>query len=188
MRRNYSWSLVIAGGVLLTALALIGEGRLWSQPAAGAEELSLASSYAVFALEVGGEQMGNFTSCSGLGMSNAIDSGTVVLPSGMMVMQAAPGPIQPSQITLRSEEPGSMALWQWRKMMDSGVLNAALREGYITLYDSTFAQPVATWAFHQGWPATVMFNEGKLEVVIAHTGVEMVAPGGGSTTPAGRTR
>jgi hypothetical protein len=75
-----------------------------------------------------------------------------------------------------------------RKVMDSGAFNAALREGYITLYDSTFAQPAAMWAFHKGWPATVMINEGKLEVVIAHAGVEMVAPGGGSTTPAGRTR
>lgn len=188
MRRNYSWSLVIAGGVLLTALALIGDGRLWSQQAAGDEELSLASGYAVFTLEAGGEQMGNFTSCSGLGSSNVVDSGTVVLPSGMMVMQATPGPLQPSQITLRSEEPGSMALWQWRRTMDSGIPNAALREGRVIMYDARLTQPLATWVFHKGWPATVMFNEGKLEVVIAHAGLEMVSPGGGSTTPAGRSK
>lgn len=189
MRRNYAWSLPIVGGVLLTALALLSEGRLWGQRAEGDEELSLASSYALYTLDVGGDVMGSFNSCSGLGSSNEIDCGTVVLPSGMMATQSSPGPLRPYQITLQGEEPGAIPLWQWRRVMDSSGLNAALREGRITMYDSRFAEPVATWVFHKGWPATVMFQEGKLEVVIVHEGLEMVTPGGtSSTTPKGRTK
>ncbi len=91
--------------------------------------------------------------------------------------------IEAHEITLRSEEPGSLALWQWRRVMDSGGFNAALREGSITMYYG-YPEPAARWVFHRGWPAKVMFNDGKLEVVIAHAGVEMVDTGasGGTTT------
>jgi hypothetical protein len=187
MRRNYSWSLVIAGGVLLTALALIGDGRLWSQQAAGDEELSLASSYVSYTLDIGGEYMGTFTSCSGLGMSNEIEYQYLTVPPGVGVERASPGPVKACQITLGSEEPGTPALWQWRRAMDAGGYSAALREGRITMSNGLL-EPAGVWVFHKGWPATVMLNEGKLEVVIAHEGLEMVSPGGGSTTPAGRTR
>ncbi len=190
MKRNYSWPLFVVGAVLLTAFALIGQGRLWSQPAAGDEELSLASSYAVFTLEASGTgPLGNFISCSGLGMSNEIDYGYTTLPPGLPAMQSSPGALEAHEITLRSEEPGNFALWQWRKIMDSGGFNAALREGSITMYDSRYPEPVATWVFHKGWPAKVMFQDGKLEVVIAHAGVEMVAPGGGGAAGMkGRTK
>ena len=188
MKRNLSWSLLVVGGVVLTALALVGDGRLWGQKADGDEELSLAASYAVYTLDLGGDLMGNFTNCSGLGSANELDSGTVVLPSGMMALRSAPGLLQPYHVTLQGQEPGSVSLWQWRRTMDNGGFDAALREARITMYDTRFAEPVATWILHRVWPAKVMFNEGKLEVELAYEGVEMVTPGGGATVPKGRTK
>jgi len=187
MKRNYSWPTVILGGLLLTALALVGEGRLWSQPAAGDEELALASSYASYTLDIGGEYMGTFSSCSGLGMSNEIEYQYITVPPGIPAVQAVPGRVKACQIILGSETAGSPALWQWRRAMDTGGYSAALREARITM-NSGLMEPDGVWVCHKAWPATVMLNDNKLEVVIAHEGVEIVGAGGSSGAPKGRTK
>jgi hypothetical protein len=187
MKRNYSWSLAVAGAVVLTTFALIGDGRLWGQKAEN-EDIAIAAGGTVFLLDVSGDQMGEFSLCSGLGSSNLVDTATVVLPSGMEVLQQAPGVLQRHRITLRGMGPGSPAAWQWRTIMDSGGFNAAVREGQITMFEAGSSQPVAAWVFHKGWPASLIFEAGELKLEIIHEGLEMVGAGGGVVAPKARTK
>jgi hypothetical protein len=47
---------------------------------------------------------------------------------------------------------------------------------------SNSGQEYARWAFRNGWPAKLSFNEGVLELVIVHDGLELVTPATSGTT------
>ena len=82
MDRRVRWSVLVAGSAALTALALIGDGRLWGQ-GPEAQPISVAGADSlVYLLELQGQQMGEYAECSGLGSHHQMDERAVVTTTG----------------------------------------------------------------------------------------------------------
>jgi phage tail-like protein len=83
-----------------------------------------------------------------------------------------------SDITLERRVDTSKALWEWRKEIEDGDVDAARRDGSIVLKDSMDAE-VGRWNFIAGWPSKwtgadldAGSNEVATEkVVITHEGL-----------------
>jgi len=179
MKRKYSWPLIAICGVVLVSLALTDSGELWGQRTGG-QALVLASgdSY-IFRLQLqqGIEQ--DYTDCTGLGSSNAIDEATRITNAGIVFTEKTPGTLEWHNITLTRDGPGNAGLWQWRRAMQELNSAMAIQDGTITVLTAGSAEPVAQWAFHDGWAARLTFNGSREELVIVHEGLERIDAGEG---------
>ncbi len=184
MNRRYYWLVLFAGGAALTALALVGDGRLWGQPAQ-APSISINSESFVYRLELQGQPVGEYTECSGLGSHHEIEEQVVITAAGAVVMESTPGVLRWHKIILRRTTPSDAAIWQWRQIMEDKGLASSLRDGRISLYGAGSSTPLAQWTFTQGWPASLVFDGSQEELVIVHEGLDRV--GAGSTSTATRT-
>jgi len=183
MRRRYFWPLLLACSLALITLALAGEGQK-ADPTAPAEA---APGPFVYVLETDGQLIGEFTSCVGLGSSNEIEEQTAITTNGQIVTKAGFGALQWPPIRLRREGPGDVAVWQWRKMVESMGLNAPPRTGHISMYTAGSTQSLAVWSFQKAWPVRLVCDEGRLELVIIHDGLSLAGTEPATRT-AGRTR
>lgn len=188
MNRRVHWSILLAGGVILMTLALIGDGRLRGQKAEAQPISTAGSESLVYVLDLQGEPMGEYIECSGLGSHHEIEERAVVAPTGSVIMQGAPGALQWHRIALKRSAPGDIRIWQWRKTMEEVGLSPSLREGRITLYQAGSMQPLAQWTFRRGWPASLTCDGGEEELVIVHEGLTRsgTTGTGGTTTPSRR--
>jgi phage tail-like protein len=183
MRRKYSWSLIVISSVALITLAVVGEGRLWGQKL-DIESLSVAgSNFFIFLLELEGQQMESYSECSGLGSSNDVEQETAVTDAGVVLTQKTPGVLQWHNITLRRTSPSDVKVWQWRKAMEDGDLNQAIRDGAIVMFRAGSLEPFAQWSFRNGWAARLSFDGSVEELTIVHEGLERVGAGSGSVLP-----
>lgn len=184
MKRKYTWPLIAVCGVLLVSLALIDSGQLWGQKAGGQPFVAAGDDFYIFRLQLqeGVEQ--DYTECTGLGSSNVIEEATGVTDRGIVFTEKTPGTLQWPNITLRRDSPSDPAVWQWRKAMEDLNLDMAIRNGSIIMLTVGSSEPVAQWAFRDGWAARLTFNGSREELVIAHEGLERI--GAGSLAPPAR--
>jgi len=104
-----------------------------------------------FHVELDGIDIGAFKEASG------VDSETEIIEykeamGSRMVIRKVPGAMKWSDITLKKRIDAKTDLWDWRKKVEEGDIDAARVNGSIVLYDST-DQEVARWNFEQGWPS-----------------------------------
>jgi len=184
MKCRYLWFVLFASAAALATSALVGDGRLWGQ-IMGGEPISISSESFVYLLELGGQQVGEYVECAGLGSYHEVEEQTVVTAAGSVVMEGAPGVLRWRKITLRRTTPGDTAVWQWRRTMEKTGLSSSLRDGRITLYGSGSSVPLAQWTFTEGWPASLVFDGSQEELVIVHNGLERI--GATSTSTATRS-
>ena len=117
-----------------------------------ADELPLIGFH--FSLELQGKVKGYFTECSGIGSEHEVAEHKVVSPSGQQIVMKIPGRLKWNDITLKKGITSAMDIWDWRKQVEDGQVEAARCNGSITMLDQTLS-PVAQWDFNRAWPTKV---------------------------------
>ena len=107
-----------------------------------------------FSLELQGKVKGYFTECSGIGSEHEVAEHKVVSPSGQQIVMKIPGRLKWNDITLKKGITSAMDIWDWRKQVEDGQVEAARCNGSITMLDQTLS-PVAQWDFNRAWPTKV---------------------------------
>ncbi|HRQ36779.1 MAG TPA: phage tail protein [Chloroflexota bacterium] len=128
-----------------------------------------------FGIEIQGVVSGFFTECSGLGSEQEIIEHKVITESGQEVVMKLPGRLKWENITLKRGITSSMDIWNWRKQVEDGNVDAARHNGSVVMYDHML-KPVARWNFENAWPVKVSGPQPKAdsneigveELTIAH--------------------
>jgi phage tail-like protein len=105
-----------------------------------------------FVLEVDSVEMGSFRKCSGIESETETIEYKEATKDGKMIIRKVPGAMKWSDITLERRIDASKSLWEWRKQVIEGDIDAARRNGSIVAKDSKQAE-VARWNFTAGWPS-----------------------------------
>jgi phage tail-like protein len=105
-----------------------------------------------FVLEVDSVEMGSFRKCSGIESETETIEYKEATKEGKMIIRKVPGAMKWSDITLERRIDASKSLWEWRKQVIDGDIDAARRNGSIVAKDSKQAE-VARWNFTAGWPS-----------------------------------
>ena len=132
-----------------------------------------------FHVELDGIDIGAFKEASGVDSETEIVEYKETTKDGKMLIRKLPGAMKWSDITLKKRIDQKKDLWDWRKEVEQGDIDAARRNGSIVLYDST-AKEVARWNFMNGWPSKwkgADLNAGENavaveEITITHEGLE----------------
>lgn len=133
-----------------------------------------------FKLDVQGKVTGFFTEISGVGSETETIEHKVVDPNTHQdIIQKVPGRLKWGDITLKRGITKDMDIWDWRGEVEEGDMNAARKNGSITMYNLKGAE-AARWNFVNGWPQKVTgpnlkadSNEyGVEELVIVHEGIK----------------
>jgi len=106
-----------------------------------------------FQLDLGGVVAGYFTEISGLGSENEVVEHKVV-EGGKQKVQKIPGRLKWGDITLKRGITAQMDIWQWRKQVEDGLVDAARTNGSIIMLDQELT-PIAQWDFENAWPSKV---------------------------------
>ena len=107
-----------------------------------------------FGVDIQGVVSGYFTECSGLGSEHEPIEHKVVTEAGQEVMLKLPGRLKWDNITLKRGITSSLDIWDWRKQVEDGTVDAARRDGSIVMYDQELNE-VARWNFERAWPLKV---------------------------------
>ena len=105
-----------------------------------------------FHVELDGVDIGAFKEASGIESKTEIVEYKEATKSGKMIIRKQPGAMSWTDITLKRRIDNSTELWDWRREVENGNIDAARRNGSIVLYDSTNSE-VARWNFEAGWPS-----------------------------------
>ena len=131
-----------------------------------------------YAVEIQGMVSGYFTECSGLGSEHEVIEHKVVDDQANEVVMKIPGRLKWENITLKRGITDNMDIWDWRKQVEDGDVEAARANGSIVMFDQHLTE-MARWNFEGGWPVKVSgpsvksdSNEiGIEELAIAHEGL-----------------
>jgi hypothetical protein len=179
MKRKYFWPITIICSVVLISLALSGVSRLWGQNVDTESPSDESSESFVFQLYLDSDLVAIYDECFGLGSSNDIEENTIVTDDGVTVIQKTPGILQWHNITLKRIGLSGLSnpsVWQWRKAMEDGDPNQAIRDGTIVMSRSDTSELLARWFFHRGWVSSLSFDGSIEELTIVHEGVERLTP------------
>ncbi len=132
-----------------------------------------------FYLDLAGTPAGFFTEVSGIGSETEVTEQKVTDGNGNTVILKIPGHQKWGDITLKRGITPNMQLWDWRRVVEQGQVDAARVNGSITMMDSQY-NPVAVWEFVKAWPSKISgpslkvdSNElGVEEITIVHEGIE----------------
>jgi len=132
-----------------------------------------------FHVELDGVDIGAFKEATGLQAETEIIEHKEVTGKGKMIIRKVPGAMKWSDISLKKSIDSGTQLWEWRKEVQDGDIDAARRNGSIVLYDS-MQNEVARWNFFSGWPskwtgADLNAGEDQVaveEISITHEGLE----------------
>ena len=103
-------------------------------------------------LEIGGVELASFRKCTGVEAETETIEYKEATKDGKMIIRKVPGAMKWSDITLERRIDESKALWEWRKQVEDGDIDAARRDGSIVIKDSQ-KKEVARWNFIAGWPS-----------------------------------
>ncbi|HLV34694.1 MAG TPA: phage tail protein [Spirillospora sp.] len=131
-----------------------------------------------FKLEVQGRITGFFTEISGLGSEHEVIEHKVVDENGNDLVQTLPGRLKWQPITLKRGITKVRDIWDWRKMVEDGKVDAARSNGTITMFNQEL-QPIAKWDFINAWPSKVTGPQlqsdsnsfGIEEMTLVHEGI-----------------
>ena len=137
---------------------------------------------AFFTIDFGGSVKGAFRECTGLGSENEVVEYKASGDKGKFVMKKVPGRMKWNNITLKRGITNAMDMWDWRKQVEEGKVDAARKNGSIIMYNQS-NDPIARWDFVQAWPnkltgpsANATNNEvGIEELEITHEGYKRVS-------------
>ncbi|MBP7051844.1 MAG: phage tail protein [Phycisphaerae bacterium] len=172
MKRAYSWPSTILLCVVLLSMCLVRDTRLWGQQ----DNVTLGSSESsefTFVLELYGDKVADYNECLGLGSSNEVEE-TTDQTDAITVKRGVPGALEWHTITLRRTGPSGKEMWSWRKAMEDGNMEQAVRDGTIIMYRADTSEPVAQWDFRDGWVSRLIVNGATEELTIVHNGIERV--------------
>lgn len=132
-----------------------------------------------FHVELDGVDIGAFKEASGVESETEIIEYKEAAEKGKMTIRKAPGAMKWSDITLKKRIDSATDLWDWRREVEEGDIDAARRTGSIVLYDSKQVE-VARWNFESGWPSKwkgADLNAGEdaiaiEEITITHEGLK----------------
>lgn len=133
-----------------------------------------------FEVEIQGAVQGYFTECSGLGSETETIEHKVMENKQEVVMKI-PGRLKWEDITLKRGITKTMDVWDWRKKVEEGKVEASRQNGSITMYDQE-RNPVAQWDFLRAWPSKVSGPQPKAdsneiaieEMTLVHEGIKRV--------------
>jgi phage tail-like protein len=172
MRRTYLWPVIILCAAVLISPSLFDDRGLRGDDGGAAPLSPEPSDSFIFQLELGGQVVAEYSECFGLGSSNEIEESVVQTDAGA-VKQKTPGVLEWHNITLRRIGPSSAQVWSsWRKAMEDGRPDQAIRNGAIIMFKSGSSEPLAKWDFTQGWPASLTIQGSAEELTIVHQGLE----------------
>jgi phage tail-like protein len=129
-----------------------------------------------FVLEIDGLEFATFSRCSGVGSETEV----VEFKGGgdLTSVRKVPGATTWADLVLGRPLDGSTTLWDWRRQVVEGDIDAARRSGSIVVKDSRQGE-VARWDFQNGWPsqyrAHLDASAGEAaveELVICHEGLQ----------------
>lgn len=131
-----------------------------------------------FHVELDSVDIGAFKEASGVDSETEIIEYKEATKEGRLIIRKVPGAMKWADITLKRGIDDSLALWEWRKQVEEGDIDAARRTGSIVLYDSR-GDEKARWSFDRGWPskwkgADLNAGEDQVaveEVTITHEGL-----------------
>lgn len=106
-----------------------------------------------FALELGGNVVGHFTTVSGLGSETTVTEHKIVV-DGKEVIRKIPGRLTWGDIELGRGVTSNLDLWEWRKQVTDGGVAGARANGSIVMYDQENTE-VARFNFENGWPSNL---------------------------------
>ena len=135
-----------------------------------------------FSVEFQGKVTGAFRECTGLGSENEVVEYKASGEKGEYVVRKVPGRLKWNNITLKRGITNAMDMWDWRKQVEEGKVEAARKNGSIIMYNQS-NEPIARWDFVQAWPnkltgpsANATNNEvGIEELEITHEGYKRVS-------------
>jgi phage tail-like protein len=132
-----------------------------------------------FQIKVEGTLSGFFTECSGLGSeSEVIDHKIMSDGAKDSIVRKIPGRLKWGDVTLKRGITANLDFWDWRKLVETGEVAKARKDGSIIMYDQEGTE-VARWNFTAGWPSKISgpsvksdSNEvGVEELTIVHEGI-----------------
>jgi phage tail-like protein len=121
-----------------------------------------------FYLELDGINVGAFRKCGGVEAETEIIEHKEATKDGKLIIRKVPGAMKWANIELEKALDAKKDLWEWRKQVEEGDIDAARRHGSIVVYDSKH-QEVARWNFFAGWPSKwkgADLNAGENQVAI----------------------
>ena len=132
----------------------------------------------IFVLEIDSVEMGSFRKCSGIESETETIEYKEATKDGKMIIRKVPGAMKWSDITMERRIDDTTSLWEWRKQVIEGDIDAARRNGSIVAKNSKMEE-VARWNFEAGWPSKwtgADFDAGSNEVatekvIITHEGL-----------------
>lgn len=135
-----------------------------------------------FALEIQGKVSGYFTEVSGLGSETEVIEHQVVGANNQQIVKKVPGRLKWENIVLKRGITDKIDIWQWRKAVVDGGVDANRHDGSVVMYNQGGSE-VARWNFLKAWPAKVSgpqpksdSNEiGVEEMTIVHEFIERVS-------------
>lgn len=107
-----------------------------------------------FSLEVSGKFTGFFTEISGLGSETEVTEHKVMGKESQEIVRKLPGRLKWNDLTLKRGITRNMDLWDWRKTVEKGNVDAARADGSVVLYDDAGGE-VARWNFEKAWPSKI---------------------------------
>lgn len=172
MKRTFSWTISVLCGLILMATALVGPSRIWGQKIDTLAEVTEDTTSFEFALELDGETVGFFDTCTGLVSASDVYEETVLTDDGLQMTQRRPGSkLLWADITLtRSVGATDETLWNWREQIESSGWENGLKDGEVVLYGP--GGETARWSFTNGWPVSLSVDESVEIVTIAHDGIQ----------------
>jgi phage tail-like protein len=131
-----------------------------------------------FVLEIDSVEIGSFRKVSGIESETETIEFKEVTKEGRMIIRKHPGAMKWADITLERRIDATRDLWEWRKKVIDGDVDAARKGGSIVAKDSKMKE-VARWTFENGWPSKwtgADFDAGSNEIatekiVITHEGL-----------------
>lgn len=134
-----------------------------------------------FAFEIQEEVKGFFTEVSGIGSETEFTEHKITV-NGVDVIKQIPARLKWEPIVLKRGITNEMDIWEWRKQVEDGQIEAARRNGSITMMDPTGQVVLARWDFVRALPSKVSGPQPKSdsgdiaieEMTIVHEGIKRV--------------
>ncbi|MCW2997664.1 MAG: hypothetical protein JWQ20_4083 [Conexibacter sp.] len=106
----------------------------------------------IFTLSLGGaEAAGYFAEVSGLSTEHQVIEHTAADAKGLPLPQRFPGQVKWANIVLKRGVDTKLDLWNWRKDVLDGKIDASRKDCTINVLDQT-AAVVVTYSFIRAWP------------------------------------
>jgi phage tail-like protein len=132
-----------------------------------------------FGIAVGAVE-GYFTEVSGLGSETEVVEHKIMAKGAKeSIIRKIPGRLKWGDIVLKRGITSNMDMYNWRKQVEQGKVEAARLDGTITMYDQGLS-PIAEWTFTKGWPSKISGPSisaeanaiGIEELTIVHEGIK----------------